>query len=69
MRKGVKDWTHDFIGKLWDERVQQRDIAEELNWSKAYVSMILKGKRKPRYARQKMEAALASVLLKRREGE
>lgn len=65
MKKHDEDWTCDFIGKMWDEHVKRIELARELGWSNSYVSMILNGKCKPRYARQKMEAALASVLLKR----
>ena len=52
---------------MHNERIKAEDIASELGVSKAYVSMILNGKRNPPNAKERLEAALDSVVAKKRE--
>ena len=59
-------WTGRLIGKMHNERVTYDELAEEMGVSKAYVSMILNGDRKPSNIRERMEAAFEAVLEKRR---
>lgn len=58
-------WTGVLVGKMHNERVTLDDIAAEIGCTKAYVSMILSGTRKPSGAREKLEAAFKAVVNKR----
>lgn len=49
------------------EEITQQDLAEELGTSKAYISMMLNGARKPKNAREKMEAAFEAVKQKKKQ--
>lgn len=62
-------WTGELIGKMHNERVAIKDIADEMGCSYAYVSMILCGKRKPSGAQEKLEAAFETVVAKRNTKE
>ena len=41
-------------------------MADEMSVTKAYISMVLNGSRKPKGIKQRMEDAFASVLEKRK---
>lgn len=60
-------WTGDLVGKMHNERVSCIELAEELNMTKAYVSMVLNGKRTPPGAKERFEAAFEAILQKRKE--
>lgn len=60
-------WTGQLIGKMHIEEITQQDLAEELGTSKAYISMMLNGARKPKNAREKMEAAFEAVKQKKKQ--
>lgn len=59
-------WTGRLIGKMHNERVTYDELGAEMGVTKAYVCMILNGARKPEGIRERMEAALAAVLEKRK---
>ena len=61
-------WTGRLVGRMHNERVSQDDMAEELGVTKAYVSMILHGRRKPDGIQKRMEDAFESVVSKRKGG-
>lgn len=58
-------WTGNLVGKMHNEGVTYQDIADEMAVTKAYISMILNGSRKPKGIRERMEKAFASVVEKR----
>ncbi len=62
-------WTGDLIGKMHNERVTINDLADEMDCTNAYVSMILNGKRKPSGAQEKLEAAFKAIVAKRNTKE
>jgi predicted transcriptional regulator len=45
--------------------VTNADVAEELGVTKAYVSMILNGARKPKDAKRRLEAAVDAIIDRR----
>ena len=59
-------WTGVLIGKMHNERVSFVDLADEMGVTKAYVSMILHGARKPKGIEQRMKDAFESILAKRK---
>ena len=60
-----ENWTGELIGSMHNARVTSDDLAEELGVGKAYISMILKGKRTPANARERLETAFQNVIAKR----
>ena len=48
------------------EGVTYEDLAKELSVTKAYISMILNGRKKPTKAKERLETAFASILEKRK---
>lgn len=54
-------WTGDFVARMHLAGVRRCDIAKEAGVTRAYISMILNGKRKPAGAQERLEAALAKV--------
>lgn len=59
-------WSGNLIGRMHNERITRKDLADEMNVSKAYVTMILNGERNPPGARERLEAAFESVKRKRK---
>lgn len=59
-------WTGVLIGKMHNADVTYDDLAKELGCGKAYVSLILNGKRTPPNAKERLENAFNSILEKRK---
>ena len=59
-------WTGRLIGKMHNERVTMEELGAEMGVGKAYVSMILNGRRKPSGIQNRMEEAFDSVVSKRK---
>lgn len=59
-------WTGKLVGKMHIHRVSYEDLAKKLGVSKAYICMILNGKRNPDGARKRLEEALEEVLRERK---
>lgn len=62
----MEKWTGTLVGKMHNERVTYQDIADEMSVTKAYISMILNGSRKPKGIKARMEEAFTSILEKRK---
>ena len=58
-------WTGNLIGKMHNNEITAKQVADELGICKAYVSHILNGRRNPRGAREKLENAVNSIIEKR----
>lgn len=65
----TEKWTGNLVGKMHNERVTYQDIADEMNVTKSYVSMILNGSRNPKGIKKRMEDAFDSVVSKRNSTE
>lgn len=61
-------WTGRLIGKMHNECVTYDDLGAEMGVTKAYICMILNGRRKPDGIQKRMEDAFASVVNKRKGG-
>lgn len=55
-------WTGRLIGKMHNHNVTYEELATELGVTKPYVGMILNGQRKPKGARERMEAAVDAII-------
>lgn len=61
-------WTGRLIGKMHNAGVTYDDLGDEMGVTKAYICMILNGRRKPDGIRERMESAFESVVSKRKGG-
>lgn len=59
-------WTGVLIGKMHNEGITYLDLAKEMSVTKAYISMILNGARKPKGIEKRMKAAFDSIVEKRK---
>lgn len=62
----LEKWTGNLIGKMHNERITYDDLAEEMGVTRAYVSMVLNGARKPKGIKERMESAFNAVLARKR---
>lgn len=60
-----KKWTGNLVGLMHNERVSFSELAEELNVTNRYVSMVLNGHRDPADAEEKFTAALDRIIARR----
>lgn len=58
-------WTGTLIGKMHNKGITYEDLANEMGVTKAYISMILNGSRKPEGIRKRMEEAVAAIVKNR----
>ena len=58
-------WTGKLIGKMHNKGITYDELAAEMGVGKAYISMILNGKRKPPEIRKRMESSLDAVIQKK----
>ena len=62
----LAQWIGDFVGRMHRHKVTGAQIAEEMDVSREYISMILNGHREPNGIEQRMNDALDSLLKKQR---
>ena len=60
-------WTGALIGKMHNNGIKQKDLAEKLGVTNAYAGMILRGERKPPNVRQRMGNAVDELIAERNE--
>ena len=60
-------WTGRLIGRMHNERITYEQLANEMGVNKAYISMILNGKRKPPNIQKRTETALEAIIKRERE--
>lgn len=63
----LEAWTGRAVGKMHMNRISFEDVAGELGVTRAYISMILNGKRKPPDARKRVEGAIDAIIKRRSE--
>ena len=61
-------WTGDIIGKMHVNRISHASLAKQLGCTKAYVSMVLNGTRRPAGAEQKFNEALNELIRQKQAG-
>lgn len=62
-------WTGRLVGRLHNERITYEELANEMGVTKAYISMILNGSRKPDGIKERMESAVAAIIERKKVGE
>ena len=60
-------WTGRLIGRLHNEQITYEELANEMGCTKAYISMILNGARKPDGIQKRMEDAVSAIISKRKK--
>lgn len=62
-------WTGRLVGRLHNEQITYEELANEMGYTKAYISMILNGARKPDGIQKRMEDAVSAIIGKRKKEE
>lgn len=60
-------WTGRLVGRLHNEQITYEELANEMGCTKAYISMILNGARKPDGIQKRMEDAVSAIIAKRKK--
>ena len=63
----LEAWTGRAVGKMHNNRISFEEVAGEMGVTRAYISMILNGKRKPPDARKRVEGAIDAIIERRAE--
>ena len=63
----LAQWIGDFVGRMHRNRVTITELAQEMDVTREYLSMILNGHREPNGIANRMNAALDGVIEKRRQ--
>lgn len=61
----IPKWTGHLVGKMHNNKVTNIDLANKLGYTNDYVSMVLNGKRTPKGARERFEAAVDEIIKER----
>jgi plasmid maintenance system antidote protein VapI len=60
----LAQWTGDFVGRMHRHRVTITQLAQEMDVTREYLSMILNGHRDPKGIEQRMNEALDNLIEK-----
>lgn len=63
----IPKWTGHLVGKMHNNRISNIDLAEKLGYDKNYISMVLNGKKTPKGARERFEAAVEEIIKEREQ--
>ena len=63
----LETWTDRAVGKMNTNRISFEEVAAEMGVTRAYISMILNGKRKPPDARKRVKNAINAIIERRAE--
>ena len=58
-------WTGDLVGKMHVYEVTQKELAAELGFTNAYVSMVLRGHNTPNGIADRMNTALEAIIARK----
>ena len=61
-------WTGDVVGKMHNNKITMAELGEKLGVGKAYVCAKLNGRRSPKGAEQKLNAALGELIKEKEVG-
>ena len=60
----LAQWIGEFVGRMHCHRITITEIAQEMDVTREYLSMILNGHREPNGISDRMNAALDSIIEK-----
>ena len=55
-------WTGEVVGKIHNNRLTAKELAEELGWNDKYLSQVLNRENPPKNAEQKVNDALGRII-------
>lgn len=55
-------WTANIVGQMHLFRISKKDLAEHLNMTPEYISMVLNGHREPPGAEERFRKALGEII-------
>lgn len=61
-------WTGELLGQMHNAKVTRQMLADELGCSKAYVTMVLNGYKKPADGKERCETAFQNIIRRRAGG-
>lgn len=61
----MESWIAEAVGKMHINRITQKDIAERLDVTNDYISMILLGKKTPKNAEERITNAINEIIAER----
>lgn len=61
----VEAWTGSIVGLLHTHKIKQTELAQEMGVTAQYLSMVLNGKKSPKGIKDRMEAAIHSIVERR----
>lgn len=62
----VPKWTGQLVGKMHNHSVSNGELANELNCTAEYVSMVLNGKKTPANAKERFNRAFVAIIERRK---
>ena len=63
----VEEWTGSIVALLHTYKIKQAELANEMNVTAQYVSMVLNGKKSPKNIKGRMEDAIQAIIDRRRK--
>ena len=63
----IPKWTGHLVGKMHNNKITVAELAEKMDINSKYVSSILNGKKTPKGARERFEAAVDEIIKERVE--
>ena len=61
----IPKWTGHLVGRMHNNGITNIDLANKLGYTKDYISMVLNGKKTPKGARERFEAAVEEIIKER----
>lgn len=61
----MESWIAEAVGKMHINHITQKDIAERLDVTNDYISMILLGKKMPKNAEERITNAINEIIAER----
>lgn len=61
----MENWIAEAVGKMHINHITQKDIAERLDVTNDYISMILLGKKTPKNAEERITNAINEIIAER----
>lgn len=63
----MEQWIADAVGRMHIHKITQTDIANNLGVTREYVSMILRGVKTPKRAKERINRAINEIIAEKSE--
>ena len=58
-------WTGEIVGQMHNNKINAKELAQELNWHDKYLSRVLNSENPPKKAEGKVRTALARIIVRK----